>query len=401
MADPRERQTDGSDERGAAGLVRRLDSLQRGRDWVGMPLAVVYKFFDDRGPYLAALVTYYVFVSLFPLLLLLFSALGFFLQGHTGLRDGIQNAALKDFPVIGTKLSHNVASLRGSGLGLASGVLGTLYGGLGAMQAAQVGFNQIYGVPRNEQPNAIRSRVRSVGLLTLLGSGVLLSTGIAVILSTGNDISQLLSPVVHAGGYLLSYLINVALFSVAFKLLTARDLHLRQVVTGGMIAAAAWMLLQVFGTSFVSARLHRTNAVYGIFAVVLATVLWLYLQSLILMLAAEINVVRQRRLWPRALLTPFTDDVELTPADRRAYEMYVATQRFKGFQTVSTTFGPAEAEPHRVRQSGSGTDNGTGTGTGIQEVSPPREVPPPRTPAPRQERRGGTTRPTDAGGPEA
>jgi membrane protein len=320
------------------GFVERLDCFQRRHKSLGMPLAVLYKFFDDRGPYLAALVTYYAFVSLFPLLLLFFSALGFFLQGHAGLRHELEHAALKNFPVIGAKLSQNVASLRGSGPALAVGVLGTLYGGLGAMQAAQAGFNQIYGVPRNEQPNPIRSRLRSLGLLALLGSGVLLSTGIAVMLSTGNGISHLLGPVVHAGGYVLSYLINVALFSAAFQLLTARDLRTRQVLTGGTIAAAAWMLLQIFGSSFVSARLGKTNAVYGIFAVVLATLAWLYLQSLILMLAAEINVVRHRRLWPRALLTPFTDDVELTPADRRAYEMYLTTQRFKGFETVNADF---------------------------------------------------------------
>jgi hypothetical protein len=58
------------------------------------------------------------------------------------------------------------------------------------------------------------------------------------------------------------------------------------------------------------------------------------------MLAAEVNVVRERRLWPRSLLTPFTDEVELTPADRRAYEMYATAQRFKGFERVTTEFTP-------------------------------------------------------------
>src|SRR5205823_1249794 len=69
--------------------VQRLDRYQRRHRWLGLPLAVIYKFFDDRGPYLAALVTYYAFVSLFPLLLLLFSALGFFLQGHPDVRQEI------------------------------------------------------------------------------------------------------------------------------------------------------------------------------------------------------------------------------------------------------------------------------------------------------------------------
>jgi membrane protein len=321
--------------------VRRLDRYQRRYVWLGLPIAVVYKFFDDRGPYLAALVTYYAFVSLFPLLLLFFSAAGFFLAGDPGLRRDLERAALQDFPAIGRKLSENVATFRGSGLGLAVGVLGTLYGGLGAMQAAQAGFNRIYGVPRNEQPNPFFSRLRSLALLALLGSGVLVSTGIAIVLSTANSLSRELGPPIHAAGYVLDYGLNGALFSAAFELLTARDLRLREVIRGGMIAAAAWMLLQIFGSSYLAQRLHRSNALYGVFAVVLAALAWLYLQSLILMLAAEINVVRQRGLWPRALLTPFTDNVELTTADRRVYEMYLQTERFKGFERVHVEFSPS------------------------------------------------------------
>lgn len=323
-------------------------------------MAVIYKFFDDRGPYLAALLTYYAFVSLFPLLLLFFSALGFFLQGHPALRHELEHAALKNFPAIGAKLSQNISQFRGSGPALAVGIIGTLYGGLGAMQAAQAGFNQIYGVPRNEQPNPLKSRLRSLGLLALLGSGLLLSTGVAILLSTANGLSRHLTPAIHAGGYLVNYAINVALFTGAFQLLTARELRTRHVLTGGMIAAGLWMALQIVGSGYVAGRLHRTNALYGVFAVVLASVAWLYLQSLILMLAAEINVVRHRRLWPRALLTPFTDDVELTAADRRAYEMYANTQRFKGFETVTAEFSPDTENPDRQQPNRTPTMTGRG-----------------------------------------
>jgi YihY family inner membrane protein len=314
--------------------VARLDRFQRRHTWLGLPLAVIYKFFDDRGPYLAALITYYAFVSLFPLLLLSFSVLGFVLQGHVGLRHDLEQEALKKLPGIGPHLK--IETFHGSGVGLAIGVIGTLYGGLGAMQAAQASFNQIYGVPRNEQPNPIKSRIRSLGLLALLGSGVLLSTAIAAALSTANGLSRQLAPAVQVGGYILNYAIDFALFSAAFQLLTARDLRLRQVMRGGLIAAGLYMLLQIFGTSYVSHRAHAS--VYAGFAVVLATLVWMYLQSLILVLAAEINIVHDRVLWPRALLTPFTDNVELTAADRRVYAMYAAAQRFKGFEQVTTDF---------------------------------------------------------------
>lgn len=325
--------------------VNRLDRYQRRHNWLGVPLAVIYKFFDDRGTYMAALVTYYAFVSLFPLLLLTYSALGFFLQGHMGVQISIERSVLRNFPVIGLKLGRSLSSFRGSGVGVAVGIVGTLYGGLGAMQAAQAGFNTIYGVPRNRQPNPLKSRLRSVGLLGLLGSGVLLSTAIAVILSTANGISQQIGPAVTIGGYALSYIVNVALFGTAFRLLTASDLRFRQVLAGGMIAAAAWMLVQGFGSSYIGHVFKHSDHLYGVFAVVLTTIAWIYLQSIILMLSAEINVVLHHRLWPRSLLTPFTDNVILTAADRRAYELYAKTQRFKGFETVTAEFDPPTPPP--------------------------------------------------------
>ena len=91
-------------------------------------------------------------------------------------------------PGIGQQLKPE--TFHGSGVALVIGILGTLYGALGAMQAAQASFNQIYGVPRNEQPNPIKSRIRSLGLLGLLGSGILLSTGIAAVLATANGLSK-------------------------------------------------------------------------------------------------------------------------------------------------------------------------------------------------------------------
>src|SRR5207245_1054727 len=78
----------------AMSRVERFDSYQRRHTWLGLPLAVIYKFFDDRGSYLAALVTYYAFVSLFPLLLLFYSALGFFLQGDSALRRELEHSVL-------------------------------------------------------------------------------------------------------------------------------------------------------------------------------------------------------------------------------------------------------------------------------------------------------------------
>ncbi|MGH8891417.1 MAG: YihY/virulence factor BrkB family protein [Acidothermaceae bacterium] len=325
--------------------ISRVDRFQREHSSAGFPIAVSYKLFDDRGLHLAALVTYYAFVSLFPLLLLFVSAAGFFLDGEPHLRQRLIQSALNNFPGISSQLRENISGFHGSGAALAVGIVGTLYGGLGAMQAAQAAFNQIYGVPRNEQPNPLKSRLRSLGLLGLLGTAVLLSTAIAALAATANGLSAEFGIGLRLVGYALTFVINVALFTGACHLLTARAPHVRQLITGGILAGASWETLQVFGALYVSHEAHHGDSLYGVFGVVLAAIAWIYLQALALMVSAEINAVLHYRLWPRSLMTPFTDDVELTPADQRAYAMYVQVQKFKGFQKIHTDFRRDRREP--------------------------------------------------------
>ena len=64
-----------------------------------------------------------------------------------------------------------------------------------------------------------------------------------------------------------------------------------------------------------------------------------------LVLCAQVNVVRTKRLYPRSLLTPFTDNVELTQADRKTYTGRAKAERAKGFQHVRVTFEEPENKP--------------------------------------------------------
>ncbi len=91
------------------------------------------------------------------------------------------------------------------------------------------------------------------------------------------------------------------------------------------------------------------------FGLVLGLLAWIYLGALVIVLCAEYSVVRARKLWPRSLLTPFTDNVRLTDGDRRAYASYPMTEKHKGFETVEVEFhapdGPAGQEESRQRGS--------------------------------------------------
>src|SRR4051812_2321360 len=146
-------------------VVHRVDDQQQRHRPLAFSYAVVKKFGDDQGGNLAAMLTYYTFLSLFPLLLVLFTILGFVLHGHPGLQDDVRTSALSQFPIIGDQIGRNVTSVRGSGAGLAVGLLGTLWGGMGVANAAQDALNRVWEVPVKQRPPFVKRLLRSAAML--------------------------------------------------------------------------------------------------------------------------------------------------------------------------------------------------------------------------------------------
>ncbi|NMN99548.1 YihY/virulence factor BrkB family protein [Antrihabitans stalactiti] len=314
-------------------MVDWLDRFQRRFRFVGFPIAVIYKYVDDKGGYLAALITYYAFVSLFPILLLLTTILGVVLTDHPDLRDQLVESALHQFPVIGEQLAQP-SELSGGGAGVAIGIAGALYGALGIGQAAQNAMDTVWSVPRNKRPNPILSRIRSVLLLLVLGAGLVATTFVSLL---GGAFGAL-------GGNtriffaIASVVVDIAIFLVAFRVFTARSVSFRDVIPGAVVAAVLWYLLQTFGAVYVARIVKTSSATNSVFAIVLGLLAFLYLASVTIVLCAEINPVRVDRLYPRALLTPFTDNVELTDGDKAAYTDQAKAQRAKGFERVEVHF---------------------------------------------------------------
>jgi membrane protein len=314
-----------------------LDGFQRRHHWMGLPIAVIYKFIDDQGSYLAALIAYYGLVSLFPLLLLLSSLLGFALQGDPRLQAEILASAMSQFPVIGGQLRST--GLHGSGVAVVVGVLGSVYGALGVAQAVQNLMNVAWAIPRNRRPNPILVRVRSLLLLATAGVAVIATTLVSALASAAESFgANGLGAGVKACLIVASVAVNTGVFLLAFRIATARDLSWRRSAPGAVTAALAWQLLQVFGALLVGHSLKHATAVNGVFGLVLGLVAWLYATAVAIALSVELNVVLVKRLWPRALLTPFTDQVDLTHADRRTYADAAKAQRAKGFETVDVSF---------------------------------------------------------------
>ena len=280
-----------------------LDGYQRRHRWAGFPLAVIYKFFEDQGPYLAALITFYGFLSLFPLLLLLASVLGFVLQEDSDLEQRILDSALSQFPIIGDQLSDPVG-LQGNRTAVVIGSLVALYGALGVAQALQNAMNVVWSVPRNRRPNPVKVRLRSLLLIGTAGIAVLATTILSVLGGSAANSGTLFTGWVAVLVTAAAVVVNAAIFMAAFRISTATKLGVRDVAPGAIIAAVIWQLLQLFGTAYVANVVKDANATYGVFAVVLGLLAWIFLAALGVVLSVEINVVRTKQLFPPRLTHP-------------------------------------------------------------------------------------------------
>src|SRR5258708_4578914 len=142
--------------------VRRFDRYQQSHRGLALPGAVVKKFGDDQGGSLAALVAYYAFFSIFPLLLVFVTVLGYVLQGDPGAQKSIENTALAKFPIIGEQVQ--LKALHGHAVALVIGVVGALIGGLGVTIAAQNAFDRVWAVPFKHRPDVLHPRLRGIAL---------------------------------------------------------------------------------------------------------------------------------------------------------------------------------------------------------------------------------------------
>jgi len=316
-------------------LVDRVDAFQRRRRGIGLPIGVIYKYVDDGGPHLAALITYYGFISLFPLLLLGSTVLGLLLVDNPELQARILGSAVSQIPGLGDDLQQP-ERIGGGVAGIVLGGLGALYGALGVGQAMQNAANTAWTVPRNSRPNPFLARGRSLALAVAIGLDVVATTVVASLVGR----ADFLGPVTSVLALVATFAVHTGVFCLVFQIATGRPLPWMDLLPGALLAAASWLGLQYVGVAYVNRYVNTSSTTNGVFAVVLGLLAFLYLTSVLIVLSMEVNVVLRRRLWPRALLTPFTDNVDLTAADQRSYVQIAKAQRLKGFETIDVEFDP-------------------------------------------------------------
>ncbi|GGD15810.1 YihY/virulence factor BrkB family protein [Nocardioides daphniae] len=340
--------------------VEAVDDFQRRHAVVGFPLAVVYKYFDDQGPYLAAALTYYAFIAIFPLMLLGSSILGLVLRGEPEWQEAILDSTLAQFPIIGDQIGRP-EGLQGSVSGVAIGAAVALYGCLGLGQALQNTQHVAWSVPRNSRPNPVYARLKTLVLLVTAGLSLLTVSVLATLVSTTDFAGDVVPGVVRTLLPFVTVVVIGAFLTLLFRLSATGQHSFVRAAPGGFALAFMWQGLQLLGASYVARVLVDTSTMAQTFGLVLGLIGFLWLGAVMAVLAMEINVVLSRRLWPRALLTPFTDKVQLTAADRRAYASYARMQRHKGFEKVAVTWEEGRATDEETPQEQAADGRGSGT----------------------------------------
>jgi YihY family inner membrane protein len=289
--------------------IDKIDNYQQKHAVPGFIYAVIKKYDDDQAGYQAALLTYYGFLSLFPLLLILTTVLGSIANSHPELQQTVVNSITSYFPVLGNQLSVHVHTLHRAGMALLIGLLFTLYGARGVADAFRHGVNSIWQVPRRKQDGFPKSMIKSFGLIVFGGTGFMLASFIstyAAAVAGHGLLFKLLSS-------LISMFILFWLFLALLKLSLPEHIGIKQTGFGAASAAIGLVILQGFGGYLLARELKSLDALYSSFALALGLLFWIYLQAQVLYYSVEIATVEAHRLWPRSLTGSSP-----TEADKRA-----------------------------------------------------------------------------------
>ncbi len=266
-------------------------------------MAVLKKYGDDRGGSLAALVTFYGFLAVFPLLLLFVTIVGLVLRNNKEAEQHLVHSALSEFPVIGDRLASSITALhRPSPLAFIVSFVGLLWGSLGVTNHLQTASAIMWGVPRHKEaglgPRVLRGLLL-LGTIALAVVGSAILTGVSTIGGVHSyPVAYWAYTLVGAGA------VNFAAYLLALHILAPSGTRWRQLLPGSVIGATGWTVLETVGGLLVSHALRHTTQLYGFFATVLGLVFWLSLGSQLFIYAGETNVVLAKRLWPRHLEDP-------------------------------------------------------------------------------------------------
>ncbi len=221
-------------------------------------------------------------------------------------------------------------------------------------------MDHVWDVPMKRQPSFPIAVLRAALMLLTLGVFVLLASFLGGVAAGTEEAPT----AVRLAGIAGTLALNVSIFLVAYRVLTVEDVSWRDVVVGALFAGIAWTVLQALGGYVIGHRLESAKETYGFFAVVIGLLTWIYLGAQVTLLGAEMNVVRARRLWPRALSPD-----RLMEADERALRDHARVEERREEETVEVGFGngagapPGGVPPPRAAEEEASTSTNGAKGT--------------------------------------
>ena len=312
------------DKSKAKRAANRVDDFQQRHQTLGFPIAVWRKFGEDQAGNLAALIAYWAFFSLFPLLLASVTIIGF-----VGVGSGTFKDVLNQFPLVG----NDPQAIKGNVVALVIGIVTALWSGLAVVKATQSAFDSVWEVPMSERPSFLKKLVAGLKALIVIGVGFVVSLGLTGIATGGKSLHVHLPIVIRLVVGLVAIALDVLLLALAYQWLTKRELTFRDVLPGAVFAGVLFFVLQLAGSALITHAASGQKGATGTVATVLGLLWWFALQATVVLYGAEINVVLVEKLWPRGLV-----DAPDTPADHRAYEAYAEEKAYRPNQSVDTAF---------------------------------------------------------------
>jgi membrane protein len=243
----------------AGGVKARIDSLRRRWPFVDHVIAMIEHYGRVQGSLLAGAVTYFGFLSFFPLIALGFAVVGYVSGTYPDARDHLVTAIEQIFPnIVSQNGSGNTISLKQvEQNATVTGIIGLatlLYAGLGWVSGLRNALETAFEVPRKKQPSFLVGKLIDIGALIVIGLILVVSVGIAGVVETAADSildavglgdSAVGPPLIWATGVLLGIAASTLLFFVMYTLLGRPEIPAKALWQGALFAAVGFEALKV------------------------------------------------------------------------------------------------------------------------------------------------------------
>jgi len=283
------------------GLQARIDGFQRRHRTTGFTYAVGKRYAEDRGHWIASLISYYGFFSLYPAVIVLVSVSTVLFRDRPETLQHVLEALWSKVPFADAgaaqaEVQRRIAAFSANGWVLVISLLVTLWGGLGVVRVLQDGVNTIWGVARFRRPGFVRKIVRAVALLGLLaldlvGATVVAGLTVAADLPWGGVV---LAPVA-------STCLSIGIVIAVYHLAIATPVDTRTLLPGAVIIGIGTYIVTVVGGLYVKNVVARMSGLYGPFASTIGLLAYVSLIVQVFVIGTEVNLVRAKRLWPRSM----------------------------------------------------------------------------------------------------